>query len=101
MGVHFAANTKLKLYLRTRCCYFTLCEWERLMDRRRNSRGGGNLKLPALPIILAIHATSDAVQSEASAGLTCALSKVLHCDVLVLPTSYGPQLALVGIGHPI
>lgn len=38
---------------------------------------------------------------EAWTGLTCALSKVLHCDVLVLPTGYGPQLALVGIGHPI
>lgn len=38
---------------------------------------------------------------EASTGLTCALSKVSYWDVLVLPTGYGPQLALVGIGHPI
>lgn len=34
-------------------------------------------------------------------GLTYALSKVLHCDVLVLPAGDGPQLALVSIGHPI
>lgn len=34
-------------------------------------------------------------------GLTCALSKVLHGDILVLPAGYGPQLALVGVGHPI
>lgn len=38
---------------------------------------------------------------EPSTGLTCALSKVLHRDVLVLPTGDGPQLALVGVGHPI
>lgn len=34
-------------------------------------------------------------------SLTCALSKVLHDDILVLPAGDGPQLALVGIGHPI
>lgn len=38
---------------------------------------------------------------EVSAVLTCALSKVLHCNVLVLSTGYGPQLALVSIGHAI
>lgn len=38
---------------------------------------------------------------EALVGLTWALASVLHRDVLVLPTGYGPQLALVGIGHPI
>lgn len=36
-----------------------------------------------------------------STGLTCALSKVLHGDILVLPAGYGPQLALVGVGYPI
>lgn len=34
-------------------------------------------------------------------SLTCALSKVLHGDILVLPAGDGPQLALVGVGHPI
>lgn len=34
-------------------------------------------------------------------GLTCALSEVLHADVLVLPTGDGPQLALVGVGHTV
>lgn len=38
---------------------------------------------------------------ELPAELTCALSKVLHGNVLILPTGDGPQLALVGIGHPI
>ena len=38
---------------------------------------------------------------EAAAGLTCALSGVLNADVLVLPAGDGPQLALVGVGHPI
>lgn len=38
---------------------------------------------------------------ELSAELTCALSNVLHGNVLILPTGNGPQLALVGIGHPI
>lgn len=34
-------------------------------------------------------------------GLTCTLAKAFHCDVFVLPTGNGPQLALVSVGHPI
>lgn len=97
-------NIYFKINVLSQCSDLTF--WIRVMDRRRNSRRGliwgpRHCSLSFDQGLTTVGHPCVSLCMEVSTRLTCALSKVLHCDVLVLSTGYGPQLALVGIGHPI